>query len=137
MQIMKHLKAFPTACLIIAILAIPAILSLIPVSPVCAMETTPDGYPIPSLEGFTYVRTFSYDGDSRVPGKESKIDKWVNGKGDTIYINKFNGDKYSYLYVPAGDKYSSFAIVAWKEKGIYEQRYGYHEEWDIPDRLLK
>jgi len=130
---MKPSKTLLTACLIAATFATPMALA----TPVRAMEVKPDGYPIPSLEGFVYVRTFSYDGDSRVPGKETRIEKWINRKGDIIYINKFRGEKYSYLYVPASNKHNSYTIVAWKEKGIYEQKYGYYEEWDIPDRLLK
>lgn len=101
------------------------------------MEVKPDGYPIPSLDGYYQNNKFDYDGSPRVPGKETRVETWMNRNGDKIFLLYYSGEVYGFGYLPKNNRHDGYGIIAWKSKGVYEQKYCIDEEWDIPDRLLK
>lgn len=61
----------------------------------------------------------------------------MNKNGDKIFLYYYKGEIYGYGHVPKYNVNSGYGLIAWNAKGVYEQKYGYDEEWDIPDRLLK
>ncbi len=100
-----------------------------------AKTTNPDGYEIPNLTGYHFVREVDLDVSDKIPGKETKAELWKNDGGDSILKLKFKGEAYGYSYVK-NNKKEGYGLIASKQKGVYDEKYGLTENIEIPERLI-
>ena len=102
-----------------------------------AMEENPNGWPVPSLEGYTKVKGKWEDGDDNpntgVDGKETLSEIFM--KEGTGVITKYSTAKATFAWAKASNPFDpdAYIIIDSDCDGVFEEKYTFNETFDMPD----
>ncbi len=99
-----------------------------------AKETKVEGYEIPDLTGYTMVWNGYVNQSEKILGKETYAERFENKKGDIVVKEFYKNHCFAYVIKKADEKV--YSIVDSKCKHVYDEKYNYNEDYDIPECLL-
>jgi len=101
-----------------------------------AKEVNPNGWNVPSLEGYTKVREKWQDGDddpnTGVDGKETLYE--IFNKEGTGIITKYSTAKATFAWAKAKNPFDpdAYIIIDSDCDGVFEEKYNFNETFNMP-----